>query len=157
MTIFYMEDNKLCEDYTVNLFYDFTGRLSAGTYEYGVNIGRISYQYSGAKLLRRKDTLIFSTDESCFQYGDDGCIIRYIERFDNKKQLARGKVTEYCYDEKGVLNYAVRWTVPGTKNENQTMPHLILFNYGSKREVPDYLIPSGKTSEFFEIGELSVL
>ena len=94
MTIFYMEDNKLCEDYTVNLFYEFTGRLSAGIYEYGVNIGRISYQYSGARLLRRKDTLIYSSDESCFQYGDEGRIVRYIEKFDDEKQLARGMVTE---------------------------------------------------------------
>lgn len=157
MTIFYMEGDKLYEDYTVDLFYDFAGRLSEGTYEYGVNIGRISYQYSGARLLRRKDSLIFSTDESCFQYGADGCIIRYLERFDNKKQLARGTVTEYFYDEKGVLNYAVCWTVPGTKKESQIMPHLILFNYGSKRKVPDHMIPSGKPSELFEIGELSVL
>ena len=157
MTIFYMEGDKLCEDYTVDLFYDFTGRLSAGTYEYGINIGRISYQYSGVRLVRRKDTLISSTDESCFQYGDDGRIIRYIEKFDPEKQLARGTVTEYCYDENGVLNYAVCWTVPRTKNKNWTMPRLILFNYGSKRRVPDHVIPSGEPSEFFENGELSVL
>ena len=161
MTIFYMEGDKLCEDYTVNLFYDFTGRLSAGTYEYGVNIGRISYQYSGVRLLRRKDSLIYSTDESCFQYGDEGRIVRYIEKFDHKKQLARGTVTEYCYDENGVLDYAVCRTVPGAINENRIMPHLILFNYGSKRKISDQINhsekPSEKPSEIFENSELSIL
>ena len=136
MTFYYMEGDEMVEDYTVRFLYDGRGRLAAGNYERGVNAGRISYLYSDGKLFRREDSLIYSTEKSRFVYGSDGRIIRYIEKFDTKKQLAQGTVTEYSYDSQGALQYAVRRTVMNAEDEDSVRPLLIVFQYGDETDHP---------------------
>ena len=136
MTFYYMEGDEMVEDYTVRFLYDGSGRLAVGNYERGVNAGRISYLYSDGKLSRREDSLIYSTEKSRFIYGSDGRIIRYIEKFDTKKQLAQGTVTEYSYDSQGALQYAVRRTVMNAEDEDSVRPLFIVFRYGDEIDHP---------------------
>ena len=132
MTVYYMEGDEMVEDYTVRFLYDGNGRLAAGDYERGINAGRISYLYSDGKLSRREDSLIYSTEKSRFVYGRNGRIIRYIEKYDQEKQLARGTVTDYSYNEQGVLQYAVRHTVMNAEADEKVKPLLIVFEYGEE-------------------------
>ena len=136
ITFYYMEGDEVVKDYTVLFLYDGSGRLAAGEYERGINAGRISYLCSDGKLSRREDSLIYSSAKSCFVYGNDGQIIRYIEKYDPIKQLARGTVTEYFYDENRILKYAVRRTVMKTIDQYNIKPVLIVFQYGEEMNYP---------------------